>query len=105
MVIVYAAEADREQIVRALSALGNYEKVITLRNGNETRLATINREGKEIPWFVGLENTLSYINKGYVGLLKFCPIMQKKCIGVECALYIVQRNCGDCSLFWVGLKE
>jgi len=89
--------------VNNTSVFINSDKAVTKEVGALVMVHT--EDGSLVEWgFRGEKQILGFIEKGFMPVRKFCPLLKKQCIGEKCAFHIVKNNIGDCSMIWNAIK-
>ena len=71
----------------------------------DTAVMVLPIDGKLTPWWVGVDAAVSYLQYGYVRVLRKCPHrFFRGCIGETCAWSRVHNSVHDCAIIWASLK-
>jgi hypothetical protein len=62
-----------------------------------------NEKGIIVEWTRGIANVKSFIEYGYVRIIKKCPYKFGNCIAEKCQLFQTYNGTGDCAHNWTAM--
>ena len=109
--IIKATTKDFEVISKAfeksLFITKNKIKIEITTDSMSSIVIPTETEGEFRLWTRGVNNILSFLNKGYVEIRRNCPMRPffGKCNPKKCGFYVIKDGTGDCMFAWQAVKS